>query len=607
MATCNNTSIIFPSECIGESLAKINTNFNNLDTGLCDLSDTVTNLAIKVANLAVVDTDTIDMTFVTQGLNSLYEFGLDRYSLFASVRDNSLGTSKLGVDIPQSTKVFLTAAKIDSLIDVAITAPITNDQVIRWNGSQWTNQNIFEFISLNDLSDVVINTPIDQQVLKYNAATSQWENLPDGGLRTVSVVGNNLSTGGTNTAGVYGTANAVYDDSDLYNIKQDFTLNFKRLKGAGATQISETENEITIDVPVVTLPADQQGVSLGTGTAIAVYAGMSGRNLQFRGIKAGANTQIQQTPSEIIITSIQPSISIPDIPAAPTGSNIGDTENVGDVFASVEGSNLRFRRIKGGNNITVSTIGDNVVINGQAGGGEGGTSYSIGNEGTTSDGAGVAGTTLPTELKVKRIKGTGILNFTESGPSVVADLTPIVYKSESKLCYTFNTSRRAEASTYLVEQWLPVYSNSSRVPIEITIPAQTRQRLAFLTSKLHVRFIDSPYSMWSRIVQTAPSFQVLGITSSEGFVAYSHGRSDYIHYTTVIQPNTVYTFQLQLYVVADNQGGGGRVQINGWHVRDGQGINRNVVTNINLVDLQAINLNGDPGTENSSYLQAALL
>lgn len=40
MSTCNYTQPIFETECIGDSLPKINANFSNLDTGLCNIVTT---------------------------------------------------------------------------------------------------------------------------------------------------------------------------------------------------------------------------------------------------------------------------------------------------------------------------------------------------------------------------------------------------------------------------------------------------------------------------------------------------------------------------------------------------------------------------------------
>jgi hypothetical protein len=40
MSTCNYTQPIFETECIGDSLPKINANFSNLDTGLCNITTT---------------------------------------------------------------------------------------------------------------------------------------------------------------------------------------------------------------------------------------------------------------------------------------------------------------------------------------------------------------------------------------------------------------------------------------------------------------------------------------------------------------------------------------------------------------------------------------
>lgn len=164
MATCNNTTLIADSECIGESLFKINTNFSNLDSGLCQLGKDVVTLESLVRNLNANDTSTINLTFNGTA-----------YSLIADVINDSLGTAKLGGDIPTTTKQFLTAAKLTSLIDTNIISPIAG-HVLTWNGTKWINQPFTEQILLNDLSDVTITSPQNKQYLSYNASTNQWIN-----------------------------------------------------------------------------------------------------------------------------------------------------------------------------------------------------------------------------------------------------------------------------------------------------------------------------------------------------------------------------------------------------------------------------------------------
>lgn len=70
------------------------------------------------------------------------------------------------------------ATILDELSDVVLTSP-TNGQVLKYNGTQWINaaESGGGSISLDGLTDVVISTPSSGQVLKYNG--SQWVNGTD--------------------------------------------------------------------------------------------------------------------------------------------------------------------------------------------------------------------------------------------------------------------------------------------------------------------------------------------------------------------------------------------------------------------------------------------
>ena len=67
---------------------------------------------------------------------------------------------------------------LDDLNDVTITTP-TNDQVLTYdsNAGKWVNANAQSGVSdLDDLNDVTITTPVDQQVLTYDSNSGEWIN-----------------------------------------------------------------------------------------------------------------------------------------------------------------------------------------------------------------------------------------------------------------------------------------------------------------------------------------------------------------------------------------------------------------------------------------------
>ena len=74
-----------------------------------------------------------------------------------------------------------TVSIINDLTDVVITSP-ANGQVLKYNGTAWVNgiDAIGDILTIDNLTDVVITgTPADGQVLKYDTATSKWINAAD--------------------------------------------------------------------------------------------------------------------------------------------------------------------------------------------------------------------------------------------------------------------------------------------------------------------------------------------------------------------------------------------------------------------------------------------
>jgi hypothetical protein len=84
-------------------------------------------------------------------------------------------------------------------------AGATSNQVLKYNGTKFVPGTASTVGSIDDLSDVVITSPTDGQVLKYNTATSLWTNASAGGGASITV---------SDTPPVSPTAGALWYESD---------------------------------------------------------------------------------------------------------------------------------------------------------------------------------------------------------------------------------------------------------------------------------------------------------------------------------------------------------------------------------------------------------
>lgn len=376
MATCNNVQLIFDSECVGESLNKINTNFKNLDTGLCTTSQNLDSLDAYVKALSAKDSSTVDLTFLAD---------LTRPFLSADVINNSLGTAKLGQDIPDTTKAFLTGASISSLIDVNFST-LQPDQVIAWSGSKWVNKTLVDEAGakiLDDLEDVTItSSPVNGQVLKYSGG--KWLNLPedkelrlrDRDYKDIKVTGNGLLwdinpgvvgttelandavitakignlqvtndkiANGTITAaklafapGQTNSGKNIGTGVNICNEVNDGTkIPFKTLRQEGAVTIIDGSDTITIRVPNASEPVGASGTNLGTGEGkIYSTSKSTNGNLQFKTLKAGTGISISETDTEVTISSVY-NLGLSIVGVNNTGSALTTTDvaaRIGSVY-----------------------------------------------------------------------------------------------------------------------------------------------------------------------------------------------------------------------------------------------------------------------------------
>lgn len=343
MATCNIVQLIGDDECVGDSLVKINTNFKNLDSSLCFLGQSFTGLDGYVKSLSAKQSPTIDLSFL--GTSS-------QYVLSADVRNNSIGTSKLGQDIPQTTKAFLTGANLSSLLDVSLSS-VQTGQLLLWDGGIWKNRAIEDKAgakTLNELLDVeLINQLTQGQILRYidgvwrnsNEDKNLYVNNGNYGDITVSNNGRNWDI----NPGVVGTNELANSAVTTAKIASGAVTNDKIVDGTiERTKLAFTPGEINT------------GRNLGSGTGI--YTGANeGSRLPFKSLKAGGAVTITDTADTITIT-----VPNATAPAGATGANLGFGE--GKVYSSTQSSNgnLRFKTLKAGTGITITETADEITI-----------------------------------------------------------------------------------------------------------------------------------------------------------------------------------------------------------------------------------------------------
>lgn len=90
-------------------------------------------------------------------------------------------------DLPYGSAEAITS--IEQLTDVEISSPLVTNQILKYDGTKWTNGIGGAVAALDDLTDVSVPTPIAGQALVYNSLTSQWE------AQTVLVAEGNLDFG----------------------------------------------------------------------------------------------------------------------------------------------------------------------------------------------------------------------------------------------------------------------------------------------------------------------------------------------------------------------------------------------------------------------------
>ena len=349
MAECpTRVTNISPSEFLGESLFKLNTNYFNIDSGVCQLGKDLQALDTFIKSFKVRDSSTIDASFSIAG-----------YFLSADVVNNSLGTVKLGVDIPQTTKTFLKIGKLGSLIDVDATT-LNLEYGLRWDNTnlKWITSPLtdeFGASNLPDLKDVKITNLKNNDVLRYISSSSLWINSPDSCLSAVP-------------DGDYDDIN-VSGFGQIWNIRPERVGEVKLQTAAvqtpkiGNLQVVNSHfAKATIKLEKVNFAVGEANtaVNIGDDSGRGIATGTKqGSKILFKSLKGSDGCIISSTNEEILITASQP----PD-PLPPTGDNLISTGE--SVFSGVTPTTnvFQFKSLKAGSNINldISSDGNEITI-----------------------------------------------------------------------------------------------------------------------------------------------------------------------------------------------------------------------------------------------------
>jgi len=155
-------------------------------------------------------------------------------------------------------------------------------------------------------------------------------------------------------------SNVGSGDGNVFKQKNGLVLEFKRIQAGANITITDNADEIVIE------STDTGEVNSGLNAGVAgqsVFLDKQGVNLRFKSIRAGTNMSVSTTlDNEVLLDATGESN---------TASNQGT--GAGNLFKQKTGIDLEFRKIKAGSNMTVTQDGDDIVLDSAAGSGEANT------------------------------------------------------------------------------------------------------------------------------------------------------------------------------------------------------------------------------------------
>ena len=151
------------------------------------------------------------------------------------------------------------------------------------------------------------------------------------------------------------TGNNIGSGSGIYASKSGTTLNFRSIVAASSNIIVQQNlNNISLDV----VGDINDGQNLGTSDAskVNIFAGKTGNSLTFKKLSSGSHISFNDSSDTIVISAT-------DVGEINTGNNLGIDSDGSRIFSDKNGTTLNFRRIKAGQNITVTEYNNYIELN----------------------------------------------------------------------------------------------------------------------------------------------------------------------------------------------------------------------------------------------------
>lgn len=156
-------------------------------------------------------------------------------------------------------------------------------------------------------------------------------------------------------AGESNTASNLGAGSGTFASKVGADLQFKSLVAGSNVSLSSTATEITI----AATDTGEVNTASNLGTGSGTFAAKVGSDLQFKSLVAGSNVSLSSTADEI-------TISATDTGEVNTASNVGASGT--GVFYIKSGTDLQFKKLIAGTNLTITDNGTTITIDAAGGG-----------------------------------------------------------------------------------------------------------------------------------------------------------------------------------------------------------------------------------------------
>jgi len=202
--------------------------------------------------------------------------------------------------------------------------------------------------------------------------------------------------------------------------------------------------------------------NLGAGTG--TFAAKVGADLQFKSLVAGSNVSLSSTATEITIAAT-------DTGEVNTASNLGAGSGV---FSAKVGSDLQFKSLIAGTNVSLTSTANDITIN-ATDTGEVNTASNVG-----ATGVGVFYLKSGVDLQFKKLVAGTNVTLTDNGTTITVDATGGGMQISTVLRYASGTifTYTVPASRYAIVDFNLAASTSPRVPYNVTAGSVIRYVLA---------------------------------------------------------------------------------------------------------------------------------